>query len=1726
MNKIFTCLIAAMLLYATNSVAQSVTFTAGDASGNAGEQICVPIQVTNFENLVAFTFSISFDPAALQFQSIQNINLPNMTAPPAITNFGVPGPNSNVPQGRIAVLWDDNTFLGVTRANGEAIFEACFTAVENSNISSTTVGFSETPTAFDVLDNTFSGRSLVPQSGTVTINGSGGGGTPFRMSLSDASGDQNTQVCLDMTVRGFTDIASFRYDLTYDPARLQFASVGSYNLTDLDANDVTEPGENGMQPGRIAVDWSRTGGAGVTLADGTRIFQVCFDILAASGTSTVSFSDDQTPFSVQSAGGMPVSFNSRNGVITTNSSSGNTDVFRIFVTDETADPGTEVCMDVKVEGFNDIISWQFHLVYDPSRLQFTSVGNYNAGLPGLSSQSVTIPGQGVVQPGRIVFGWDSSNGLGATVPDGTTILQVCFNVLGNGGTTDVQFSDDQLPFEVRKSSGTIVPFNSTDGTVTIMGSGNTDVFRIYLPNVTAESGTEVCMDVKVEGFNDIISWQFHLVYDPSRLQFTSVGNYNAGLPGLSSQSVTIPGQGVVQPGRIVFGWDSSNGLGATVPDGTTILQVCFNVLASGGTANVSFSDDQLPFEVRRSNGMIVPFNSTNGRVTIQGGSNDLRINVSDETAQSGEQVCVDVTVDNLTNVLGFTLGLRYDPGALQFVSMSDFNLPALVQLGTPTSPAPTTPGTISIVWFDQNLTGITRTSGTRIFEICFNVIGQNGTTTEIEFSDLPPTLEMDVVNPSQQSVPFSTKNGIITIGQTALTLPAATITNAACFGEASGAIDINPQGGSGNFTYNWSNGGTTQDLADVPAGTYNVTVTDTGTSETATGTYTVGQPGAALAVNVTDVTNVDCNTTNTGAITIAASGGTAPYSYNWSGSLTDDVTTQSNLPMGQYSVTVTDSRGCTVASGSIMVRQNSDIQITNITPTNIDNGNDGAVSIAVSGGSGNYTYAWSGPSGYTSSQQNISNLANQGQYCVTVTDDSGCTEMACEDVGLRFKIDSEQITNACPETASGSISIVVTGGQPDYTYNWSNGASSANLNNVPAGEYLVTVTDALGLTVTNRYEVNEFTPIQLNSSVVEASVGQSNGEISLSISGGRAPYDIDWDNGATTARITNLSPGEYCVTVTDNRNCSSQACFTVPEQNIPLSIRNIQINDLSCFGGNDGGVSFQINGGRTPYTVTFSDGSTVQSNDGNIVKSGLTGGRASFTVTDGAGASTSATADINEPDAIKIMDIDVMHDTEDSGCTGRITATITGGTPNYLVQWNAPNTGTGTQIINLCEGTFVPTVRDANGCTQTFPGIEVNTFALDAEVNDTQCPEGEDGGVELSVSGGEEPYNFSWRNAANEEISTDRMLTDVPKGVYSVRVSEASGNMLVRQYTIGSVSNLSVDMEVISDYNGSDVSCIDANDGIIEASGRNSDGNYTYQWKRGSTIFDTQQPVLTGASAGTYEVIVTDGIGCTVAGEIEVRPPAPIEISANIREVSCPGNRDGEIIANAAGGATGRPYSYAWSNGSIGPRISFLPSGNYTVSATDANNCVASTSFSLEEPKPIQVQVQTQAASEGCDGMAMAQVEGGTPPYSFAWNAPNTGNSQVISNLCPGAYFVQVTDSRGCINDNRASGLVEDDRFPCIASSVVLTPNDDGGDGANDQFRINCIEEFSETRLEVYNRWGQLVFEMDNYDNSWGGTNQNGDLLPEGPYYFVLEYLDNDGILVQRKGSITLLRDN
>lgn len=1575
MKKFITPFVAILLLFcASYAAAQTVTFSMNNVTVDRGQQICIPVKVSGFTSIVGFQFSLSFDPTALQFVSVQNINLPDLQA--NSNNFGFPG-SGNVPNGKITVLWTDNTFQGITKTDGATIFELCFTVLNSAN--STKVEFSNSPTSQDVFNANSQNLTFSGQGSNVTVNGSTSS-TPFKLIASNKTVTQGQQVCVDITAEGFDSIGTTKYTLQYDTTKLQFVSVGSFNLPGMTNASFGLPGTNGVPKGRITVNWTNSPAstAGVTRASGAVLFQVCFTA-TNTGSASVSFTNSPQAQSVTKGNGNAVTFNGQNGTVTINS---------------------------------------------------------------------------------------------------------------NGG------------------------------------GGNSNTFKVIMSDTTAASGATVCLSVKSQGFNAIATMSYTIQFDQTKLQYISTGQYNASLSGFSAQSFGTPGTGGVPQGKLTVLWDDPAAQGITLPDGSVLFQVCFKILAASGSTPVSFVGTPTPIEVLKVvNGNLQPetFSSQAGTVTVGtgGGSGSLKFTIADKTVQSGQQVCVDVTVDNMKDIIGITLGVQYDPTKLQFVSVGQFGLPDLTaaQFGTPTSSPPTNAGLVTMVWFDNAVAGVSRPNGTVIFQLCFTAIGANGTTATLSFTGTP-TAAMNVDNINEDPEPFTTKSGTVTIGGstgTPLSLPIPSITSVNCYGQSTGAINITPQGGSGNYTYQWSNGASSQDLNNIPAGSYSVTVTDATTNLTVSGIYNVSQPGSALSATPT-ITNIACGAgANSGGISLAVSGGTSPYQYNWSGSLQDNIPAQTSLPAGTYSVTITDNRSCTLALTNLNVTAQSTVQVTMV-PTNISQqGNNGAVSITPTGGTGIYTYAWSGPNNYTSTQKNISGLSTPGQYCVTVTDNQGCSASNCTTITQPLSV-TGQANRVCNGASNGSITLTVLGGFSPYSYKWSNGAMTQNLNNVSAGTYRVTVTDSQNTTATGDFEVSSYPAVTLSAQITPASSGVSNGKIVLTVGGGTGPYTVNWSNNATTTTISNLAAGQYCVTATDSKGCNNDDCYTVQVQDLPLAVTDIVITGVTCANDKNGTLAFKINGGRAPYTITFSDNTTIPNSAGVVSKDNLSGGAFSFTITDDAGGTLTKMVTIPAPTPIQVSNVIVVHDSEESGCTGSISATFTGGKPPYFVQWNAPNTGTGSQIINLCEGNFVPTVRDDNGCIQTLPAIQVTTFRASGAALATACPQDTTGMVALNVSGGTKPYAFSWKNAAGMEISTADTLKNVPPGVYTVRVSEKSGNVLNKQFTIVSTSNLNADVNVISDYNGTDISCPSATDGILEATGKSGSGNYTYEWRKGTSVLGTT-PVIQGAGAGTYQVAVKDGLGCTVTKQVTVVPPDTIQLTASIQQISCAGKTDGGIVVTASGGANGKPYSFAWSTGTTGALLLQRNAGTYTVTATDANNCVITKSFILEEPKPLQVKVETQPATDNCNGTALATVEGGTAPYTYKWNASNA-TSQIINELCAGSYVVMVTDSRGCTAPT-ATGIVGEAGNPdCLVDKMVITPE---GDGVNEDFRVSCNDN-ANNHLEVYNRWGQLVFQADNYVSGWQGTTQSGDPLPDGAYYFVLEFTNSNGKLVQQKGSLTILR--
>ena len=306
----------------------------------------------------------------------------------------------------------------------------------------------------------------------------------------------------------------------------------------------------------------------------------------------------------------------------------------------------------------------------------------------------------------------------------------------------------------------------------------------------------------------------------------------------------------------------------------------------------------------------------------------------------------------------------------------------------------------------------------------------------------------------------------------------------------------------------------------------------------------VGGPSISSAV----VTNVLCSGGSNGSIDITLSGGSIPFTYQWSnGQVTQDVST---LQAGNYTVTVTDANNCIVSS-AYTINQPSAISIAFSSSATTCNQSNGILAVAVAGGNPPYVYQWN----TGSVNDSLINVA-AASYSVTVTDANGCTKVGSSSVSANIPptvVLASQTNVLCNGDSTGSLLISVNGGALPFTFVWSNGSTSQNVSNLKVGTYKVTVTDANGCTNTKTFTITQPAFLSLaNYTVTNATCSLANGSVLLSPSGGVPPYTYLWSNGATTNPIVNIAAGNYSVTVTDANGCARRRNASVSNTNGPV----------------------------------------------------------------------------------------------------------------------------------------------------------------------------------------------------------------------------------------------------------------------------------------------------------------------------------------------------------------------------------------------------------------------------------------------------------------------------------------------------------------------------------------------------------------------------------------------
>lgn len=598
-----------------------------------------------------------------------------------------------------------------------------------------------------------------------------------------------------------------------------------------------------------------------------------------------------------------------------------------------------------------------------------------------------------------------------------------------------------------------------------------------------------------------------------------------------------------------------------------------------------------------------------------------------------------------------------------------------------------------------------------------------------------------------------------------------TVLAVSCFGGSNGSLVSAVSGGTAPYSYNWNtipvqSGASVTGLS---AGSYTLTVTDAkGCVVVANANIT--QPAAPLTASISG-SNVGCFGATTGSASVVATGGTAPYSFSWNTVPVQTGATAVGLSAGNYTVTVTDSKGCADAQ-SITITQPTAPLGASLTTTSVScfGGTNGTASATPSGGTGPYAFNWNTIPAQTS--QTATNLT-AGTYSVIVTDANNCSVTqsvsVTQPLGPLVLIPTSNPV-ACFGDATGSAGVQVTGGTAPYSYQWTSlpGITTNSATNLSAGTYTIVVTDAKGCVQQTSIVVTQpAAPLSGSANVTNVSCfGDATGAISIALTGGTSPYSFTWSNipGLNIGSAANLTAGTYFVTATDANGCAFPLTISISQPSAPLAVTTSGLDAL-CYGEASGSAQVSATGGTGPYSYSWNSNPTQN----GASAAGLLAGTYTVTVTDANGCAQFGSWTVNQP--MPLMATEVINDVSCRGAhDGSIQLSFSGGTGAYSVLW--PNGVTSPNRYQLGPGIYSYTVRDENNCTFVGTAVvdEPESFKVLVDTISPKCISTEDGAMTISASGG----NGGLTYYINGELFNG-MATGLGVFPYNIRIVDMNG---------------------------------------------------------------------------------------------------------------------------------------------------------------------------------------------------------------------------------------------------------------------------------------------------------------------------------------------------------------
>lgn len=888
---------------------------------------------------------------------------------------------------------------------------------------------------------------------------------------------------------------------------------------------------------------------------------------------------------------------------------------------------------------------------------------------------------------------------------------------------------------------------------------------------------------------------------------------------------------------------------------------------------------------------------------------------------------------------------------------------------------------------------------------------------------------------------------------TLLVINAASSNNISCFGANNGTATVIHSGGIGPFTYQWIDcnsglpiGQTTQNASNLPAGDYQVIVTDVNGCQVTSACLPVIEP-TGITANL-NIGGVNCFGFCDGLIDVVPAGGTAPYFFQWQDEFlvnlpgqTND--TMNNVCQGIYNVVITDFAGCSQTFGPADMTSpvnpwNIAEAQTNVTCTGSC---DGTASVAVvAGNTPPYTFQWDDAPIFQTTAT-ATNLC-AGVYTVTITDAGICdTVINFTIIDAAPIIANPTITQvSCFGACTGQIDLAPAGGTPPYTVTWSDLQVGTSAVGLCAGPITATITDASGCVLVVPFNITQPTQLTLTSSFSNnPTCNVCNGSATVNVGGGIPVYTYLWSpapgGGQGTNNATGLCSGIVTVDITDQNGCLLTQVF--PLSDINAEVLTMDSTDVSCFGTCDGGAEVIYICGDPACSNQWFDGlgAMIVGETGATINA-LCAGDYFVEVTNASGCLAVGLTTVTGPTQIIANEV-ITPITCNAAADGTISMFPSGGSgAGYTYTWNpVPGNGQGNSTATgLGIGNWCVDIQDGSGCVQNYcyNMIEPTAITITPSLTDPACNGDCNGIISVAVAGGYGSYLYQWYNGLGAAIpgETNPLISGLCAGNYTIEITDAGGCVQTMLITLTEPS------AITSPISSTEVLCFGDCTGTATVVPAGGFPPYLVNWYNsitGSLIGQTGNSA-SNLCPGDYHAVITDANGCNFqTATVTVIEPTELTWTINSNDASCFGVCDGDADIIPLGGTPA--YTYNWLDitgtpivGGTNPNVVNLCAGNYTVNLTDANGCSSG-------PQPViingfpQITANVFSNNATCginDGNATVFAAGGNPPFTYQWLdnilVPLVGETNnTLLNVGAGIYFVDVTDANGCVETFQAT---------------------------------------------------------------------------------------------------------